>query len=74
MEGRSSLEEVNENRYEIDEDSKPLKELKKIDFVERKTQERKILDKVKDWLYNTNVDNIELLNFIKEQELNETNF
>ena len=74
MEGRSSLEEVNENRYEIDEDSKPLKELKKIDFVERKTEERKILDKVKERLYYTNMDNKELLTFIKEQELNETNF
>jgi len=82
MEGRYTLEEVNELRYEIDEDSKPLKELKKIDFVERKTQERKILDKVKDWLDN-NIeaditvdlieDNKQLLKFIKEQELSETN-
>ena len=32
----------------------------------------KILDKVKEWLYNTNVDNIELLTFIKEQELKAT--
>ena len=46
--------------------------------MERKTQERKILDKVKDWLYdnveeNITVDLIEdnkqLLTFIKEQEL-----
>ncbi len=82
MEGRYTLEEVNEIRYEYDEDSKPLKELKKIDFVERKTQERKILDKVKDWLDN-NIeaditvdlieDNKQLLKFIKEQELSETN-
>ena len=73
MEGRYTLEEVNELRYEIDEDSKPLKELKKIDFVERKTEERKILDKVKERLYYTNMDNKELLTFIKEQEIFEIN-
>ena len=72
MEGRYTLEEVNEIRYEYDEDSKPLKELKKIDFVERKTEERKILDKVKERLYYTNMDNKELLTFIKEQELKAT--
>ena len=50
-----------------------LKELPKIDFVERKTQERKILDKVKERLYYTDMDNKEILIFIKEQELFETN-
>ena len=50
-------------------------------FVERKTQERKTLDKVKDWLDN-NIeaditvdlieDNKQLLTFIKEQELKAT--
>ena len=92
MEGRYTLEELNEIRAEYYErfecedhldmgefsckdcrTKSQLKELPKIDFVDRKTQERKILDKVKERLYYTDMDNKEILIFIKEQELIETN-
>ena len=75
VEGRYTLEEVNEIRYEYDEDSKPLKELKKIDFVERKTKASKVLDNIKIYLDNNKDSHITaymLMNFIYSQELKAT--
>tara|TARA_R110002020_G_scaffold297762_1_gene513515 strand:+ start:249 stop:611 length:363 start_codon:yes stop_codon:yes gene_type:complete len=75
IEGRYSLEEVNEIRSEYDEDSKPLKELKKIDFEEKKTKASKVLDNIKIYLDNNKESHITaymLLNFIWSQELKET--
>jgi len=75
MEGRYTLEEVNEIRSEYDEDSKPLKELKKIDFVERKTKASKVLDNIKIYLDNNKDSHITaymLMNFIYSQELKAT--